>query len=190
MIPQQRPDDLTLMVMHTAQCPLDLHILEARCVPVSDGVIEFRIIGESHWITVRRDGRVLHEVLACVPGTVRDAAVNQGFISDAPCSYATQGYAITVSCTPLSPVIAARERDGDSIEVAFPHPHGGDVLRFTRIWWQSACVVMECFPMLVCPCCNNVPPASCWSATSAPRRARPDPAARRYAVHLEGRARR
>lgn len=137
MIPQQRPEDLTLIVMHTTQCPLDLYVLQARRVPVFGGVIEFRIIGESHWITVRHGQQVLHEVLACVPVTVPDAVVTHAFIPGAPCSHAEHGYAVMVACAPLTPAIAAWGRGSDSIEVVFPHPHGGDVLPFTRIWWQA-----------------------------------------------------
>jgi hypothetical protein len=135
----QDPRNLLLGVIHTEDLPLSLRVLDARVIVVGDWSVTFRIIGESHWITIRVAGqKVLHEVLACVPVGTTAWIFQHPFTDRCSCDYSSGPYSVTVDFAPLSLDIAARGTDGECLQVDFPHPEGGASLPFTRIWWRVA----------------------------------------------------
>lgn len=135
MIPLQHPDQLRLVLVRAHHLPLAVHVLQTHTVTAASAVITFRIIGESHWITVQRAGEVWHEVLACVPTPRCQPAFVHQFNGDDGCAFTSGGYSVQLSLVPLTAEVAARGQSGDRIEVLFPHPYGDGPLPFTRIWW-------------------------------------------------------
>lgn len=138
MIPVQCPDDLQLVLVRSQNFPLGVHVLQAQTISVADVGVTFRIIGESHWITVRRADEVWHEVLACVPVPQCPLEFAHAFDRRASCAYTNHGYSVQVMQVPLTAEIARRGQIGAHMEVVFPHPQGGELLPFTRIWWHVA----------------------------------------------------
>ncbi|GAB4553025.1 MAG: hypothetical protein OHK0023_21660 [Anaerolineae bacterium] len=67
---EQNPQDLMLAILR-GDMPISLTVFAKQVVNLDKLRIDFRIIGESHWITVRRDhdtakSQIWHELLACV----------------------------------------------------------------------------------------------------------------------------
>lgn len=128
----QSPADLVLVVAHQAiQYPFTR--LCSATVPLATGWhVTFDIIGESHCVTLRREGHVaFQEVLACFNLPDQAFTYQQHFRQLDNHTYQQPGYTFDIAFNPAPPPQAA----GNQIEFAFPNIWGQTP--FTRIQWQT-----------------------------------------------------
>lgn len=133
----QHPRDLRLLVQASGPPPSNLRVLSERQIALGpQHRLTLRVIGESHWVTVAGAGGRVDEVLACYQ-PAGGGALYSGALPPAGWLKVSAGdYACSVWATPLDARVAARGRGPTMLEVAFPHPHGGADLPFTRLWWE------------------------------------------------------
>lgn len=133
----QHPRDLRLLVQASGPPPSGLRVLSQRQIALGpQHSLTLRVIGESHWVTVAGPARRFDEVLACYQ-PAGAAALYSGAVPPAGWLKVSAGdYACSIWTAPLDARVAARGRGPAALEVAFPHPHGGAELPFTRLWWQ------------------------------------------------------
>jgi|GEM_PF-1027353 len=134
----QQPTDLVLGVCRTPAIPVRLQVLAMQRWQLRDIEVTFRIIGESHWISVQRCGApVLHELLACVPLPNATCMFHHAFQATTSCRYQIEDYTVAVTFQPFAEHHQQLGSDHDNIEIQFPHPLGHAQLPFTRIWWRT-----------------------------------------------------
>ena len=134
-IKYQDPKDLYLGVT-SAHKIQDLTVLASAELELGDLSIVFRVIGESHWVTISRKGAVVfQEVLACVDLEGPHWQHQHSFQNGKTHSWAYGDYEIRVTFEPMSEAIA-RFGNTQQLEVRFPHPLGEGDAPFTRVWWE------------------------------------------------------
>lgn len=136
----QYPQDLVLGVRTDTKPIEGLTVLSTRQVTIGNHSVTFRIIGESHWITVRHHGNtLLHEVLACV--RLNDAEwqyvypFREGFPHTYTYTSPLLSYCTQLKTVPFTSDIASTDRSYEHLHLDFPHPFGGSTLPFTSVWW-------------------------------------------------------
>lgn len=157
MSTMQDPRDLILVVARSALSPMNVHVLETRHVTFGTVEVYFRIIGESHWITVTEGCTpLLHEVLACVPLPRAACSFHHSFRHIQTCSYEDQQYSVNVRCVPITEEVAVRGTAGEHLQVDFPHPFGAAPHPFTRVWWHVIDGDLVWGTVHVYPCSENI----------------------------------
>lgn len=131
----QHPKDLRLGVSQTQEIQ-PLTVLAEKTVVIEELSITFRIIGESHWITISHNENILlQEILACVSLQGEHWQHQHSFIDSRSHTFAKDGYEIQLVFAEMTPRIS-QMGNLNSIEVYFPNPLGNGEEPFTRIWWE------------------------------------------------------
>lgn len=122
----QSPRDLILAV-HDVDVSRQFTILRQQHVPIKQMTLTFSIIGESHIVTVKENGRIkLQEILACI--SLQNPLHCFHDLKDY--RYITEDYGVVVMfSTQPYPM-----PDGPGIEIIFPKIQGQQPI--TRIQWQ------------------------------------------------------
>lgn len=130
----QDPRDLMLGITR-GPIITNLQVLDRTLVALNHYDIQFHIIGESHWVVVRKEGELLfQEVLACVE--LQDVRWDyKARLTDLKHAYSCGTYHTRVWSLPLDCDIMRLGTSANSIQVDFPNPKGSNMLPFTRIWW-------------------------------------------------------
>jgi hypothetical protein len=130
----QNPKDLILGVAISGVPVEGLTVLSSRTVQYGSYGVTFRIIGESHWVTLSFEGEIiLEEVLACVKLS-RPWSHEHSFADGQAHTFLTGTYAAHVSFQPFYPFPIPE--NSSYIQFAFPNPMGGTFVPFTRILWD------------------------------------------------------
>ena len=135
---QQSPTALVLAILEQ-NLPAGLRVLRQAQIKHASWCVHFRIIGESHAITVSyQDDVVFHEVLACVDVSPQDCTHYQPFhaLQDHDYKQAIipqRPYSVQVIFAP-QPVWNTPETSDQMIEFAFPNV--GTLTPVTRIHWR------------------------------------------------------
>ena len=133
----QYPSDLRLVVLRGGEVGR-LTVLASKTIAYGPLSVTFRIIGESHWITVRRNGQLcLHEILSCSDASYPQATHQHAFDDEQPHLYQERGYQIGVDFVPSEEVSLPR-RTSNQLCVEFPNPLEDGPLPFTSIEWEVA----------------------------------------------------
>lgn len=92
----QKPSDLELAIADQ-QIPVHFTIYKSRLIRAKKIRAIFRIIGESHWITLEHeDGAVFHEALACIRMPTCNLMHHHCFSLQQPHRFSNDYYAIRV----------------------------------------------------------------------------------------------
>ena len=135
---QQSPTALVLAILEQ-NLPAGLRVLRQAQIKHASWCVHFRIIGESHAITVSyQDDVVFHEVLACVDVSPQDCTHYQPFRTLQDHHYTQTDipqypYSVQVNFDP-QPAWNTPETSDSMIEFAFPDV--GDFTPVTRIHWR------------------------------------------------------
>jgi hypothetical protein len=133
----QDPRDLILGVKNDDNPITQLTVLLTKSLVHRGYDVTFRIIGESHWITLSRQGKiVLQEVLACVKLEHVVWSHEHSFDDGREHQFVTEGYAVSIGFIPFTHAITRLGRGLEHLQLNFPNPLGGEQLPFTRIWWS------------------------------------------------------
>lgn len=136
---EQFPTDLVLGIRTGDLIPTTgLTVLKEETVDFGDFQLVFRIIGESHWVLVLcKEQLVFQEVFACI-NLKGDWVHRHAFYDGKEHSFQTDGYSIEVVFLTFHQHQQEEEcsRSDGSIQVNFPHPHGGPDKPFTRVEWE------------------------------------------------------
>ena len=128
----QRPEDLMLVVVEN-DISTDFTVFKQQEIQYKDIAVQFAIIGESHVITVRRDGWVvLQEILACA--TFPPEIQAHRFDDLGEHTENRHNYSVHVRFSRGEADIAPLEKD--AIEFEFPAMWGQSPL--TRINWSCS----------------------------------------------------
>lgn len=129
-IPQNAQDLVLALVEHDA-LP-SMRVLLAESVEIAAWRFDFAIIGESHYVRISHEGRLLmREILACLPLKAEDCKLYQPFSVLEPFAYQESAYQVAVGFESRLPVWTQKQ---DSLSYQFPVTHGK--VPETRIQWQ------------------------------------------------------
>lgn len=140
-VAHQHPGDLVLALLGGA-LPIPVTILAQDSFAIGGYHFTFNIIGESHLMSVARDGvTIFQELLACVP-LLPDACRLYHSFSDLQAFRASDDkYSVSVNFVSLSASADVltnylRTLSSASLEVSFPPVY--NYVPITRIWWRNA----------------------------------------------------
>jgi len=149
----QTPADLVLAVMsHTL--PANLQIIEQAQMTRGAWRVDFRIIGESHAISVYYDDvPVMHEVLACVDVEAHSCAHLHPFSTLQAHQYADSGgYQVQVDFNEM-PAWALPAESVSMIRVDFPKVFG--IAPVTQIQWKATATGVRWWTLHTYPLSQN-----------------------------------
>lgn len=128
----QYPNDLRLVVLCGGVVG-PLTVLEQQNVSQDSVQAVFRIIGESHWISIYQHGVLLmHEILSCSDEPYPHATHVHAFTDVLPHFYRGSQYSISVQFTSLKEV----QPEQSKMVVLFPNPLGHGPVPYTSIDWD------------------------------------------------------
>jgi len=132
----QDPRDLILGITMDDTPVNGLTVLQESSITHDSYEITFRIIGESHWVTISHSGRVVcQEVLACVRLEGVSWTHEYNFKEETTHRLISDGYAVSVGLENFREEFHKLGTDAEHLSLYFPDPFGGNFLPFTRVWW-------------------------------------------------------
>lgn len=138
---EQHPKDLILGILR-CEAPIALTVLAKQAVTLAKWRIDFRIIGESHWITVRCNNediepQIWHELLACVGLDTSKCAYAHRFSDMQEHAYHYEDKSLRVVGKIWFEAYRAHQLPtlrGMQLDMAFPQVHGQTPI--TRVGWE------------------------------------------------------
>jgi hypothetical protein len=114
-----------------------LTVLRSQTVANDKHEITFRIIGESHWVTISRNRQVvLQEILACVNLEEVLWHHTHPFTDKTQHFFETTAYSVSIIFQPFVSQMKNFDTRIAHLQLDFPNPVEGTTLPFTRIWWS------------------------------------------------------
>jgi hypothetical protein len=129
-IPQRAQDLLLALVQHEPMP--EMRVLLAESWQYQAWRFEFAIIGESHYVRIEHEGRLLMlEVLACISIKAEQCKLYQPLLEMQAFAYQESAYQVAVTFDNRLPDWSQQK---DSLSYHFPITHGQ--IPQTRIQWQ------------------------------------------------------